>query len=105
MRFYWLTLGVLATWRVTHLLTVEDGPANLLARLRRWMHVGFTGTLFTCFYCMSLWVSAPIAMWLGERWAERLLLWPALSAGAILLERVTGVEAAPYREDPDDPVA
>ena len=105
MRFYWLTLAVLTIWRVTHLLAVEDGPGQLLARLRHWMSAGFTGTLFTCFSCLSLWVAAPVAMWLGEGWAERLLLWPALSAGAILLERVTGVEPAPYREDPDDPVA
>jgi hypothetical protein len=33
-------------------------------------------------------VAAPLALLLGGAWAERLLLWPALSAGAILLERV-----------------
>ena len=41
-----------------------------------------------CFYCLSLWVAIPFALFLGGGWGERLLLWPALSAGAILLERV-----------------
>jgi hypothetical protein len=30
-----------------------------------------------------------MALWLGEGWKERILLWLALSAGAILLERAT----------------
>ena len=29
-----LVLAVLATWRLTHLLAREDGPADLLVRLR-----------------------------------------------------------------------
>jgi hypothetical protein len=96
--FYWLILGFLAVWRITHLLNGEDGPWKPLVKLRAWTASGFWGELLDCFYCLSLWVAAPFALWLGERWAERLLLWPALSGGAILLERVTG-RAAGYVED------
>jgi len=103
MRFYWLALGVLGVWRVTHLFVAEDGPWDTLARLRRVLGSGFWGKLVACFYCLSLWVAAPIAAWLGESWPERLLLWPALSAGAILLERATAVEPAVYREDEEPP--
>ena len=39
---------------------------------------------------LSLWIAAPLAWWLGADLAEKLLLWPALSAGAIMLERATG---------------
>jgi len=86
MRFYELVLGTLATWRLTHLLWGEDGPWDLLVRLRKAVGNGFWGSLLDCFLCCSLWVAAPFALLLGEGWKERLLLWPAFSAGAILLQ-------------------
>jgi hypothetical protein len=100
MRFYWLALGILGVWRITHLFALEDGPWDLFVRLRGALRGESWRKLMTCFYCLSLWVAVPWALWLGESWAEQLLLWPALSGGAILLERATGVEPAPYREDP-----
>jgi len=94
MRFYWLTLGILGVWRVTHLLNAEDGPADLLVRLRRMAGPGVWGSLLDCFYCLSVWIAVPFAFLLGDSWKERLLLWPAMSAGAILLERI-GSSAPP----------
>ena len=88
MRAYWLTLGLLAVWRLTHLLAEEDGPGDLLARLRRLAGSLRLGGLIDCFYCLSLWMAAPAAWWIGQSWKERALLWPALSAGAILLEKL-----------------
>jgi hypothetical protein len=103
VRVYWFTLSVLCVWRVTHLLQAEDGPIDLLVRLRRMAGSGFAGKLLDCFYCLSLWVAAPLAYWVPETRLERLLWWPALSAGAILLERVTslrnGDAPALYFED------
>jgi hypothetical protein len=88
MKFYWLLLAILAVWRVTHLLQAEDGPWDLVVRLRRLAGSGFWAGLLDCFYCLSLWISAPLAYFIGSGWKERLILWPALSAGAILLERL-----------------
>src|SRR5690349_6444736 len=103
MRFYWVALGTLAVWRVTHLLNAEDGPADLLVRFRRLAGAGFWGKLLDCFYCLSLWIAAPFAVWLGEDWKERFLLWLGLSAGAILLERSTAPAAQPiYHEDEEN---
>jgi hypothetical protein len=109
LRFYWLTLGTLAVFRLTHLLVAEDGPARILDRFRRRAGGWGLGGLVECFYCSSLWVAAPFAWWIGEGAWERGLLWLALSAGAIVVERVTGAarEAAPvapavYREDPEE---
>ena len=103
MQFYGLVLGVLAVWRVTHLLNAEDGPWDLLVKLRQFAGNGVFGDLLDCFYCLSLWVAAPLAWLLGDGWKLRLLLWPALSAGAILLERLTspdrGAPAAEYFEE------
>ena len=84
-----ILLGVLCVWRITHLLSAEDGPWLLFVRLRSTLGAGFWGQLIGCFYCLSLYVAAPIAFELGRVWTDRLLLWPALSAGAILLERIT----------------
>jgi hypothetical protein len=101
MDFYWFLLAALATWRITHLLSAEDGPWNLLASLRRILGTGFWATLVDCFYCLSLWVALPLAFVTGHSSRERLLLWPALSAAAIVIERLTKKEppVATYFED------
>ena len=89
MKFYRFLLGTLFVWRITHLLSAEDGPWEVVVRLRRAAGEGFIGQMLDCFYCLSIWISAPLAIFLGKKMGERILLWPALSAGAILLERVT----------------
>jgi hypothetical protein len=106
MKFYWLILGILAVWRITHFLQAEDGPWDIVVRLRRCTGEGFWGKLLDCFYCLSVWVAAPFALLLGEGWWERALLWPSLSAGAILLERITNVAPkvppAAFVEEPSE---
>ncbi len=89
MNFYDLILGILGVWRITHLLQAEDGPWDLVVKLRRALGNRFWGRLLDCFYCLSLWIAAPFAWFLGADPKHRLLLWPAVSAGAILLERTT----------------
>jgi hypothetical protein len=81
-----LILGILGVWRITHLLHAEDGPREVVAKLRRLAGSGVLGQAMDCFYCLSLWVAAPFAMLIGQGWLERALLWPALSAGAIALD-------------------
>ncbi len=87
---YALLLGALAVWRITHLLQAEDGPWDVVVRLRAWAGDSPLGRAMDCFYCLSLWIALPCALLLGAGWLEQLLLWPALSAAAILLERATG---------------
>lgn len=99
MRFYWLIIGVLGVWRLTHLLQAEDGPWNLIVHLRQAAGAGFFGKLMDCFYCLSVWVAFLFAVILGGSWKERLLLWPALSGAAILLEKITTPPQALYTED------
>ena len=89
MGFYLFLLSVLCVWRITHLFHAEDGPWDLLARLRRLAGNGVLGRMMDCFYCLSLWVSLPVALLVPATRLERLLWWPALSAGAILLERIS----------------
>ncbi len=102
MQFYWLIVGTLVVWRITHLLQAEDGPWELVVRLRRRVGDGFWGKLLDCFYCLSLWVAFPVAFGLGDSRVRTVILWPALSAGAILLERATKHSEPPvyYEEGP-----
>ena len=105
---YRLMLGVLCTWRVTHLFQAEDGPWDAIVHIRRAAGDGVFGRLLDCFYCLSLWVSAPLAWVMGRRMIERVLLWLAFSGGAILLERSTGgprpagYKPAEYQEDQEN---
>jgi len=104
--FYLLAVGILVTWRITHLIVTENGPFNVLNKLRSAAGNGALGELLSCFYCLSLWISAPLAVILASSWKHRVILWPALSAGAILLERLTssGEPAAPIiLEEPENP--
>jgi hypothetical protein len=92
-------LAVLATWRLTHLLASEDGPADLLARLRARMGHGLLGELMDCFQCLSLWVAAPLAAFVALRPWDWVLSWLALSGGACLLERL-GRDPVVIQPDP-----
>jgi hypothetical protein len=81
-------LAVLATWRVTHLLAAEDGPFDLIAKARARLGHGPVGALFDCFYCLSLWIAAPAALFVSTRPLVWGATWLALSGGACLLERL-----------------
>ncbi|HWF03267.1 MAG TPA: hypothetical protein VHA06_06245 [Candidatus Angelobacter sp.] len=71
------------------MLASEDGPWKVFARLRFFAGNGFWGTLFDCFYCVTLWIAAGVSFLFDHQWKAQLVLWLALSAGAILVERLT----------------
>ena len=82
-------LAVFATWRVTHLLANEDGPADLVFHLRRWLGESPVGGLMDCFNCLSFWIAAPAAILLTSDILSWVMSWLALSGAACLLERLT----------------
>lgn len=45
MGFYSLIVGALCVWRITHLLSAEDGPGDVLVHLRRHAGNGSWGRL------------------------------------------------------------
>jgi hypothetical protein len=83
-----LVLAILATWRVTHLLVNEDGPANIIGRFRARLGSGLAGQLMDCFKCLSLWVAAPAALFIDRSLVGWLFTWLGLSGAACLLERL-----------------
>lgn len=82
-------VGALATWRVTHLLVAEDGPGDVVVRLRRRAGDSWVGSAMDCFYCLSVWTAAPVAAAVARRPREAPLVWLALSGAACLLEQAT----------------
>lgn len=93
----------LATWRITSLLVNEYGPFNLLERMRYRLGVRYDESLqrigmnvvaeaFTCMWCLSVWVGLvlSIALYAMPVLSVWLLLPFALSAGAIVIDRLKG---------------
>jgi hypothetical protein len=92
-----LVISVLAVWRITHLLAAEDGPWDLIVRIRRKLGNSGVGRLVDCFYCLSMWISIPFTFFLADRTLTRLIAWLALSGAACLAERMG---AAPWSGAP-----
>jgi len=92
---FWSRFAIasLVVWRLTHLLAFEDGPFDIIARLRRRAGESFFGKLLDCFYCLSFWIAAlivPMVVPFREtRPARLVLVWIAVSGAACLLERAT----------------
>lgn len=89
-----LVVAALASWRLCHLVAHEDGPFDLVLRLRRLAGGGVFGRLMDCPYCLSLWTAAPFAAFFAERWSEGIVLWLGISGAACLLERASETLAA-----------
>jgi hypothetical protein len=83
------TLCALTVWRVAHLLTSENGPWDLVLKMRAALGFGLLGRLMACFYCLSLLASLPPALWMSSSRAGFVIQWMALSAVACLLEKTT----------------
>lgn len=88
INFAWrFVLCALAIWRIAHLLARENGPLDLITRLRATLGSGVLGRLMDCFYSLSFLISLLPAIWMSSSWMRFLVLWLALSAVACLLER------------------
>src|SRR5262245_1543874 len=80
--------AALATWRVSHLLAEEDGPADAVVRLRARLGASPLGELMDCFACLSVWVAAPASRYVVRSRRDAVPVALALSGAACLLERV-----------------
>lgn len=83
-------IGSLAAWRVTHLLSREDGPGDIVARTREAIGRHRVGGLLDCFACTSVWVAAAMTPAVHRRWSGAVMTGLALSGAACLLDRLGG---------------
>ncbi len=83
-------IASLATWRLIHLLAEEDGPGDVVVRVRAALDDSPAGGLMDCFYCLSVWVAAPVSVVVSRRSRDLPFTWLGLSAAACLIERIAG---------------
>src|SRR5919205_4366383 len=94
MNWFLFLIAALAVWRLTHLLSKEDGPFDIIFLMRTKAGAGFFGSLLDCFYCLSIWIALPFGIWLAQVWIQKILAWFALSGAACLLEQATAKKGA-----------
>ena len=85
-------LLVIIVWRVTHLLRAEDGPFDLLLKIRNILGKSVIGTMVGCFYCLSIWVGLAAACIEGDTLREIIILTLYYSGASLLLEKLTNKE-------------
>lgn len=89
MNFFYLLLGGLATYRLSLLISKEDGPAYIFRKLRKLPPPKSSAKDgLSCEWCMSIWMGGVVALYLywaqfiaGKEWP---LYWLAMSAIAII---------------------
>lgn len=87
----------LACWRLTNLLVLDDGPGNILVKIREggsWLlgaPGGMVAEVFACHYCMSFWTGlmAGVSYMLFPNAAIVFSLPLALSGISGLLQQLT----------------
>lgn len=70
-------LYILAAWRLTSLYANEDGPFDVIRKLREFVGV-------YCFMCVSVWFGVLV----GALVHQSILIGLAYSAGAIIIEEI-----------------
>lgn len=74
---------LLATWRLTYLITEENGPYDVFLRLRK-RTSSYKWIDMYCLDCMSVWVAFVMSVVTGFDFYT----WMGLSAGSMLINRV-----------------
>ncbi|HTO48360.1 MAG TPA: DUF1360 domain-containing protein [Burkholderiales bacterium] len=90
-------VGALATWRVAHLIAREDGPGEVVLRLRLAAGQGLLGQAMDCFHCAALWAAAPLALILADSVTTWSAAWLALGGAASLAERLVAAHEPSFK--------
>ncbi|MBA3704352.1 MAG: DUF1360 domain-containing protein [Bacteroidetes bacterium] len=80
---------VVVVWRLTHLISSEDGPFDLIFKLRKAMGNSFFGKLMDCFYCLSIWVGLAASIFVSTDLKEIVILCIYYSGASIIVEKLT----------------
>lgn len=85
-----------ASWRLSNLLVEEEGPGNIFVKIRKVMGVyydeysqkqttGWLGDLFSCVWCMSVWVSFILVSLDKWRFFHQYLVLPLGLSGMVVV--------------------
>jgi len=88
-----LLISALATYRLSLMLSSEEGPLAIFARIRQKVPPKTNpGRGIRCFMCWSVWIAAAVTLyllWLGMITKEILpLYWFAVSGAAVLVHEI-----------------
>lgn len=81
------SLSALAVYRMSFLIAREDGPWGVFRQLRTSAKATMAARLIGCVNCLSVWISLPLAWFVGSSSIERVLAWWALSGAVVLMDR------------------
>lgn len=80
-----LILAALATYRLSRMISNEEGPFMLFTKLRGLIPTThWIGRGLECILCVSVWVALPLALYVDWSWTAP-LTWLALSGITTLL--------------------
>ena len=104
-----MAVATLATWRLTKLLCHEDGPYDVLLRLRGLLVRLGAERLVTCFHCASLWIALAAVLAIYEVGWQSIPLTLAVAGGASVVQHALDALAGradqagfPRDDDPDE---
>lgn len=92
MNGLWITLAILATYRVSRMIALEDGPADVFSSMREWVgQKTWIGRGAHCVLCISWWLSWLVVLLLPfNSWQEYLLTSLAVAGGVVIVSKVVG---------------
>jgi hypothetical protein len=80
-------LAALAVYRLSRMITDEEGPFSLFTKLRgAFPPVDWVGRGLECIMCVSFWVALPFALSIDWTWTAP-LTWLALSSITVIIRR------------------
>lgn len=90
--WYWLVIAGLATFRLSLMVSKEDGPAFIFRKLRRLPPPkSATKEGLSCPLCLAVWASALVVLGLAfkdsQPWISYVLHWLAISSIAVCLNQ------------------
>jgi hypothetical protein len=95
-----LIIASLACFRISELITVDDGPGNILLRMRAKLGgygLGEDGEPETslgrgiiCPWCVGIWIAAGLAVLLFPVGPMIVIYWLAIAGGQALLQGIAG---------------
>jgi hypothetical protein len=83
-------VSTMCAWRVTHLLTQEDGPHGSFARARRLLSTIGAAPIISCFHCTAVWISLGVVLIVYRVGLEVLPLTFAVAGAVSTLQRILG---------------
>lgn len=90
MSFYRLVVLTLGVYRLSKMITQEDGPADIFARFRWELgQESWVGRGFHCLLCVSFWISLMAALVAYRKPRCILAHWLAIAGGVAVISEVT----------------